>query len=555
VFNSTYLGTSLPDIGDTLILVINFDVGACILTVTATGTQPSINPTSRTWVLGSVASANTTINWGCAVNNVAGIEDDDGDPLGDPADYTVVDNGDGTGNLTITNAYLAAELLVVGASTKLTIDFDCGNDATFTITAAAAPAPGVSPTSLIYLLGSQANITTNIIWGSASTISSVKDVTSLHLPVTLSAGVEYLVSGDTLVISGACNNATSWGGLECRLDASARLVRVLEITFNTGAKATLMVNSGGFTAPSLSSTALTYDLSRVSDPTYLYAVALITWGTATNVNRICQMDALGNCACNLTGGVSYMCSYVGAYASYAILFLKDSYLKVASPPWPYCGANLTKIGQSVKVTVYWTPNNKSLVNNCPIGSAVNSTYAERYAPTLITITATGTGASISPVKADFNLDAPANVTTTITWGSFTTSVAKVMNGIDVLTNGVDYAVSGNTVAIASSYLSSLGLAVDDQVVLTIVWDQGTDSKFTITAIGTPLCFIATAVGEDDASLDILRAFRDDVLRPNAPWLVSLYYKVSPSIAKVIAGNEVLKAAVKAGVDLIVDILS
>jgi len=75
-----------------------------------------------------------------------------------------------------------------------------------------------------------------------------------------------------------------------------------------------------------------------------------------------------------------------------------------------------------------------------------------------------------------------------------------------------------------------------------------------------LCFIATAAyGTPEAEeIDILRGFRDVVLRPNrlGAKLVSLYYKASPPVAEFISQREALRAAVRLGfVDPIVAILN
>jgi parallel beta-helix repeat protein len=74
------------------------------------------------------------------------------------------------------------------------------------------------------------------------------------------------------------------------------------------------------------------------------------------------------------------------------------------------------------------------------------------------------------------------------------------------------------------------------------------------------CFIATAAyGTATAKeIDILREFRDTVLLPNSLGVrfVSLYYKISPPIAKLISQHEVLRTVVRVGfVDPIVKILT
>jgi len=105
---------------------------------------------------------------------------------------------------------------------------------------------------------------------------------------------------------------------------------------------------------------------------------------------------------------------------------------------------------------------------------------------------------------------------------------------------------------------------------TAAWVSGQiDSNFDLTISALPdgswfpfplPCFIATAAYGTDTGeeINILREFRDVVLLESGPGaeFVSLYYKVSPSIARVIWQHDFLRTAVRVGfIDPIVAILN
>lgn len=72
------------------------------------------------------------------------------------------------------------------------------------------------------------------------------------------------------------------------------------------------------------------------------------------------------------------------------------------------------------------------------------------------------------------------------------------------------------------------------------------------------CFIATAVyGPDAAQTEALRQFRDSWLRPHAPgrWLVALYYRASPPIARSLDRHPVAAAVIRHALDAIVAALA
>ena len=182
---NTYLEDQLPDIGDEVELIIHFDVGAAALAITATGTQPTISSTAAQYDLDDPDDVNNTITWGIATS-VASIVDDDGHTL-TGTQYTVTPISPGvTANLTILrSSYLAGKLIDIGDKVVLTINFDVGANATFTITAIGIH-PGISPTTAQYNIDSPADVETTINWGTATSIDSIVDdgytLTGTHHP-------------------------------------------------------------------------------------------------------------------------------------------------------------------------------------------------------------------------------------------------------------------------------------------------------------------------------------------------------------------------------------
>jgi len=582
--------SGIDGVGDYTTLLLSFSTGIAAFTIVATGASPTISPASTSWQVGSTDVVTTTITFNSAIA-LSDVTESGGSIAGR---YTIFDT-----LLVIHDDYLDDELGSEGDTLALVLEFDSGAfTCILTITATGVDVPSISPASAKYCVGSGDNVTTTVtLAGGATGIDSIVDVTSVTVPTSLAAGTDYLLSGNTLHIAGGptVTQWTGWGGLEGSLDCYLRGARILRITFNDVANTQVdfTVSSDGTCceAPGLSSTALTYDLdlakssSYLYDPIYAYVVALVTWGDAANITKVTDNSCVGNptcsplvfavapticasCNCTLKGASAYetgdyYAPYYAPYASYLLQIYKATYLSVPCSA-SGAGADLQEIGDDVKLTVYWSPSNPLSCMNYP-----TKYYPDRFAPTSVTITAVGTSGSISPSSGEFDIDDPGNVTAEIVWGPHAADVVGITCGLETLDDGTDFTFEATTapageerdnskLIIMSEWLEGKLENVGDTIVLNVEFDTGEDGKLTIKAAGTPLCFIATAAGADAPQLDILREFRDEVMRPNklGAELVSLYYETSPPIAEFISQSGALKAAVKVGlIDPIAAILN
>jgi len=237
ILGSPYLAGNLTDIGDNVVLTIDFDLGAdATFTITATGTQPSISPTTGQYNIDSPADVKTTITWGTATS-VVSIVDDDEYTLAAGTNYNVTDIVPGvSANLTILGSpYLADKPTDIGDKVVLTIDFDLGADATFTITATGTQ-PSIYPTGATHNITVGGTVTTNITWGSATSVVSIID----NGDYTLKKDIDYTVA-DT--VPGVSANLTIRGSyLKSKLGSiSGDDMVVLTIDFDVGKDATLTI--------------------------------------------------------------------------------------------------------------------------------------------------------------------------------------------------------------------------------------------------------------------------------------------------------------------------
>ena len=592
VILNSYLEDKLTDIGDSVELVVKFDLGATTLTITATGTQPSISPTTAQYDLDDPADVETTITWGIATS-VASIVDDDGHTL-----TSTQRSVSGTDVTIRSTQYLAGKLTDIGDEVVLTINFNKGGPATFTITATGTQ-PSISPTTAQYNIDSPADVKTTITWGTASSVASIVDDDGHTLTST-----QRIVSGTELTIRSTQYLASMLTNIGDKV--------VLTIKFNLGNNATFEITATGVNAV-ISPTTAQYDLANPAD-----AKTVITWNTAASVTSI--VDGAGH---TLTG-TEYTLAPVTPGVSANLTVLNSTYL----------AGKLTDIGDNVVLTIkfdlgadatftitavgvqprispqtkeYDLDNPSNAVTTVTWGTATSivsivdddqytlvkdadytvtainasssatlTILAEPYivgkhmgigdsivltidfnvgVDATFTITSMGIQPSISPVTADYDVINRNDVTTIITWGSAASVVSILDDSGYLLAEGMHYTVtpitagvSANLTILSSTYLATKLRMFGEKLVLTIGFDVGRDATLAITV--PPVCFIATAAyGTPMAEeIQILREFRDEYLLTN--WvgqaLVDIYYGTSPPVAEFITEHPSLKPVVRAG---------
>jgi hypothetical protein len=600
---NSYLEDKLTDIGDSVELMIKFDVGATTFTIAAIGTPPAISPTTVQYDLDNPADVKTTITWGTATS-VTSIVDDDGHTL-TGTQYAVTPITPGvSANVTIrSGAYLAGKLTNIGDEVVLTIKFNRGDPATLTITAIGTQ-PSTSPTTGQYNIDSPADVKTTITWGTATNVASIVDDDGHTL-----TGTQYTVTPITPGVSASLTVLSSSYLAGKLTDIEDNVV--LAIRFNLGENATFEITATGVNG-AVSPQTGQYDLDGPASVT-----TTITWNTATSVTSI--VDNEGH---TLTG-TEYTVTPVTPGVS-ANLTIQSS---------PYLVGKLTDIGDEVVLTIKFdlgadatftitavgiqpriSPQTKEYDLDNPVNAATTVTWGTAtvivsivdddnyalvkdadYTVTVInadnatltilaepylegkhmdvgdslvltidfnvgtdatfTIASMGIQPSIFPVTADHDVLVQNNVSTTITWGSATSVVSIVDDDAFLLAEGVDFAVipitpgvSANLTILSSTYLEGKLGSFGEKLVLTIGFDVGRDATLTINV--PEVCFIATAAyGTPMAEeIQVLRDFRDGYLltNPVGETLVELYYRISPPIAEFISEHPSLKPIVRAG---------
>ena len=134
-------------------------------------------------------------------------------------------------------------------------------------------------------------------------------------------------------------------------------------------------------------------------------------------------------------------------------------------------------------------------------------------------------AAISPTLYSFDLDSPADMTTSITWNS-AQSVTDVVYGSGHLSEGIDYTIDISNLTIKEAYLSGLYLEEGDSVDFEIFFDAGDSAVLTVQAV-------RSYIPGNDASLSDLRVNNMTItgfVYNNYNYSIQLPYNTQPGTA-------------------------
>ena len=461
---NTYLEGRLLAEGRRLVLTITFgsdnsdEEPHVNFTITATRTNPSIHPTTVKFRLDRRDDfVRTRITWRNAKpEEGVHITDDLGQELttGENPDYMLLGS-----TLLILKEYLRSRLASQDDKVELTIDFNYGETATFTV-AGELTRPTIGPDQASYNMDAPSAVDTIIMWRDARPAVYIFD----DAREELESGVDYKTAVITPSTTARLTILDEYLSRRFSKEGRGHVELIIYFYDDEGREydATFTITAVK-DPPSIDPPEAEYDLD--------HRVALnttITWGTAFNVMSIVEYDDDGNTVDTLESGESEDYIETPLDDDRSTLTINESYLN----------AKLGAIGDIVVLTIIFGFRNN-----------------EAEYPVTFTLTATGTHPTVDPQNAVYDLVIPKQdriaLNTTITWRGADdnegVSIVDEDDPDDPLQEGDDYTLEYHddgtaTLTIPPTYLSEKLSEWGDELKLNISFDYGEPATFTVTAV-------------------------------------------------------------------------
>jgi len=295
----------------------------------------------------------------------------------------------------------------------------------------------IDPENAEFDLTNPDDVTTTITWYAATKVVSVFNGVD-----ELTAGTEYSIAGNVLTINKAYLN-----GLTLNENDEVELT----INFDVGDPATFTITviESVITNATINPIVALFDLHNPADVS-----TTITWNDATGVTVFLNSDELS------------------------------------------LGTDYTLAGNTLSISNTFISGIDGISEGDELGFDLVFDVGD---PSVFTVNI-AQSATINPLAADFDLYAPDNVETVITWND-ATAIASINDGSDNLVLDTDYTVtdidgSTATLAILPDYFT--GVNAGDEVTLTISFNIGIHREFVISVVdNTPPVYdiiIADVVG-------------------------------------------------------------
>ncbi len=189
----------------------------------------------------------------------------------------------------------------------------------------------------------------------------------------------------------------------------------------------------------------------------------------------------------------------GLYPRLVGMETTDASLVSAMPVWlPSTSDTEFEISQAVKSDfivgtssgVGWASGNNSIISidegsadiTCQsIDTTVILTAAKNNVSKQVPLKVMAVPPAISPTNLNYDLNDPADVTTTITWNT-ASLITGIAHDATTLEDLEDYSISDNTLTVANDFIAGLSPALNDEINFDITFNTGDTATLTVNVV-------------------------------------------------------------------------